>query len=213
MGEDGETHQGIYDIAYLGHIPEMTIMSPSNRTELCRMMNYAHQYEAPIAIRYPKGNLPEESEDAGPQIRFGQGYLVREEKDAFCLLLALGVCRKMAEEAAEQLAEKGIRVSVADARFVAPLSREWLLELSRQYPRILTIEDHIHTGGFGIKVRDLLAEESEESGANPGTSGSFYRAGQERSVAEPLWDQCGRNTESSGELECRSIKNGWICVW
>ena len=163
VGEDGETHQGIYDIAYLGHIPEMTIMSPSNRTELCRMMNYAHQYEAPIAIRYPKGNLPEESEDAGPQIRFGQGYLVREEKDAFCLLLALGVCRKMAEEAAEQLAEKGIRVSVADARFVAPLSREWLLELSRQYPRILTIEDHIHTGGFGIKVRDLLAEERAKS--------------------------------------------------
>lgn len=127
------------------------------------MMNYAHQYEAPIAIRYPKGNLPEESEDAGPQIRFGQGYLVREEKDAFCLLLALGVCRKMAEEAAEQLVEKGIRVSVADARFVAPLSREWLLELSRQYPRILTIEDHIHTGGFGIKVRDLLAEERAKS--------------------------------------------------
>ena len=92
-----------------------------------------------------------------------ESILVREEKDAFCLLLALGVWRKMAEEAAEQLAEKGIRVSVADARFVAPLSREWLLELSREYPRILTIEDHIHTGGFGIKVRDLLAEERAKS--------------------------------------------------
>lgn len=69
----------------------------------------------------------------------------------------------MAEAAAEQLAGKGIRVSVADARFAAPLSREWLLKLTKQYPRILTIEDHIHTGGFGMKVRDILAEEGAKS--------------------------------------------------
>lgn len=163
VGEDGETHQGIYDIAYLGHIPGMTILSPSDRGELCRMMNYAKEYDAPVAIRYPKGNLPRETEEAGPPIRLGEGYMTREPEEAFCLLLALGVCRGMAEEAAEGLLQKGIPVAVADARFAAPLSAEWLSALAAKYPRILTIEDHIHMGGFGMRVRDDLIEKGLEA--------------------------------------------------
>ncbi len=159
VGEDGETHQGIYDIAYLGHIPNMVLMAPSDREELCRMMRYAAEYPGPVSIRYPKGTLPAELGSRRPEITLGQGYLTREQEDADTLILALGICRQKAEEAADRLAEQGIRVAVADARFVH-LSDAWLAQLMGRYRRILTVEDHVGTDGFGAGIR-LQAKEPD----------------------------------------------------
>ena len=159
VGEDGETHQGIYDIAYLGHIPNMVLMAPSDREELCRMMRYAAEYPGPVSIRYPKGTLPAEPGSRRPEITLGQGYLTREQEDADTLILALGICRQKAEEAADRLAEQGIRVAVADARFVH-LSDAWLARLMGRYRRILTVEDHVGTDGFGAGIR-LQAKEPD----------------------------------------------------
>lgn len=159
VGEDGETHQGIYDIAYLGHIPNMVLMAPSDREELCRMMRYAAEYPGPVSIRYPKGTLPAEPGSCRPEITLGQGYLTREQEDADTLILALGICRQKAEEAADRLAEQGIRVAVADARFVH-LSDAWLAQLMGRYRRILTVEDHVGTDGFGAGIR-LQAKEPD----------------------------------------------------
>ena len=158
VGEDGETHQGIFDLAYLGHIPNMTVLSPSGRTELCRMMRFASSYEGPVAIRYPKGDLPDEPEVEEPPVIFGEGYFVYRPEKARYLILSLGVCRNMALEAVKQLEKAGISAAVVDARFASGISKDWLLGLASQYPRILTVEDHVHTGGFGMKVRDLLLE-------------------------------------------------------
>ena len=159
VGEDGETHQGIYDIAYLGHIPNMVLMAPSDREELCRMMRYAAEYPGPVSIRYPKGTLPAEPEIRRPEITLGQGYFTREPEGADTLILALGICRQKAEEAADRLAAQGIRVAVADARFVH-LSDAWLTQLMGRYRRIVTVEDHVGTDGFGAGIR-LQANEPE----------------------------------------------------
>ena len=159
VGEDGETHQGIYDIAYLGHIPNMVLMAPSDREELCRMMRYAAEYPGPVSIRYPKGTLPAEPGSRRPEITLGQGYFTREPEDADTLILALGICRQKAEEAADRLAAQGIRVAVADARFVH-LSDAWLTQLMGRYRRIVTVEDHVGTDGFGVGIR-LQANEPE----------------------------------------------------
>ncbi len=159
VGEDGETHQGIYDIAYLGHIPNMVLMAPSDREELCRMMRYAAEYPGPVSIRYPKGTLPAEPGSRRPEITLGQGYFTREPEGADTLILALGICRQKAEEAADRLAAQGIRVAVADARFVH-LSDAWLTQLMGRYRRIVTVEDHVGTDGFGAGIR-LQANEPE----------------------------------------------------
>lgn len=159
VGEDGETHQGIYDIAYLGHIPNMVLMAPSDREELCRMMRFAAEYPGPVSIRYPKGTLPAEPEIRRPEITLGQGYFTREPEGADTLILALGICRQKAEEAADRLAAQGIRVAVADARFVH-LSDAWLTQLMSRYRRIITVEDHVGTDGFGAGIR-LQANEPE----------------------------------------------------
>ena len=160
VGEDGETHQGIYDIAYLAHIPNMTVMSPSNRSELCKMMYFAAEYDGPIAIRYPKGNLPEDDKELG-EIQLGKGCVVYHPEGAKTLILAQGVCRQMAEEAARELTARGIATAAADARFVAPLSEAWLDELAKNYDRIITVEDHIRTGGFGMIFKDRMDEKTK----------------------------------------------------
>ena len=159
VGEDGETHQGIYDIAYLGHIPNMVLMAPSDREELCRMMRYAAEYPGPVSIRYPKGTLPAEPGSRRSEITLEQGYFTREPEGADTLILALGICRQKAEEAADRLAAQGIRVAVADARFVH-LSDAWLTQLMGRYRRIVTVEDHVGTDGFGAGIR-LQANEPE----------------------------------------------------
>ncbi|MBQ7063752.1 MAG: 1-deoxy-D-xylulose-5-phosphate synthase [Firmicutes bacterium] len=160
VGEDGETHQGIFDIAYLGHIPGMQLMAPSCEEELRRMMAYAAACEGPTAIRYPKGKVANDMIERPLVIR-GQGCVVRACEHPDYLILALGPCVQDALQAAEILRQKGIETEVADARFASALDPAWYHEMAARCGRILTVEDHIHQDGYGMKVRDLLYKQAE----------------------------------------------------
>ena len=156
VGEDGATHHGAFDIAYLGSIPNITIATPSDEWELRNMMFTALQSDAPFAIRYPRGtgrgtawrDMPFES------IEIGKARQVREGNDV--ALFVFGTLCADAEQAAEQASVIGVSAAVYDMRFAKPLDTEVILEAARKFKRIVTIEDGILRGGAGEAVIKLL---------------------------------------------------------
>ena len=150
VGEDGESHQGIYDLSYLSHIPGLTVMAPSNGAELREMLTFAAHYDHPCAIRYPRGAV---SNDQGTvaAIEVGKGLVLREGSDA--AILALGCTVPMALEAAETLEKQDhISVTVVNMRFAAPLDDELIARICQRHKVVLTAEDHVDDGGFGQKI-------------------------------------------------------------
>ncbi|MEG3068067.1 MAG: 1-deoxy-D-xylulose-5-phosphate synthase [Syntrophaceticus schinkii] len=157
VGEDGETHQGVFDLSYLRHIPRMTVMAPSDQSELVAMLKSSLKYSGPIAIRYPRGSGPQEEVDYRlPVLPFGRGELLREGEDL--VILAVGPLVYQALEAAEQLSMKGKEAAVINCRFVKPLDEELILEWSNRTKRVITIEENVIAGGFGSAVLELLAD-------------------------------------------------------
>ena len=156
VGEDGATHHGAFDIAYLGSIPNITIATPSDEWELRNMMFTALQSDAPFAIRYPRGtgrgtawrDMPFEA------IEIGKARKVREGSDV--AIFAFGTLCVDAELAAEQASVIGVSTAVYDMRFAKPLDEEMILAAARKFKRIVTIEDGILRGGAGEAVIKLL---------------------------------------------------------
>ena len=158
VGEDGATHHGAFDLSYLRHIPNMTVLAPGSEAELPGMLATALAHDGPVAIRYPRGAgeglpLPEKPEP----LPWGRGEMVREGGDA--LVVAIGSRVMPAVAAANALAaETGREVAVFNARFVKPLPREQLLELAGRYRLWLTAEENVIEGGFGSAVLELLSD-------------------------------------------------------
>ncbi|MBE6194804.1 MAG: 1-deoxy-D-xylulose-5-phosphate synthase [Rikenellaceae bacterium] len=158
VGEDGATHHGAFDIAYLGCVPNMTIATPSDEWELRNMMFTALQSDAPFAIRYPRGvgrgtawrDMPFEA------IEVGRARKVREGDDV--AVFAFGTLLADAEQAAEQAAVIGVSAAVYDMRFAKPLDEAMILDVAKRVHRIVTIEDGIIRGGAGEAVVKLLAD-------------------------------------------------------
>lgn len=156
VGEDGATHHGAFDIAYLGSIPNMTIATPSDEWDLRNMMFTALQSDAPFAIRYPRGtgrgtewrDMPFEA------IEVGKARMVREGSDV--AIFAFGTLCADAEQAAEQASVIGVSTAVYDMRFAKPLDEATILEVARKFKRIVTLEDGILRGGAGEAVIKLL---------------------------------------------------------
>lgn len=160
VGNDGPTHNGIFDIAYLRNLPEIVLMAPKDGNELKSMMKIALESGRPTAIRYPKEDIPEEK--VSPQYKkfeIGKAEILREGPDGVLLAYGAMVCRCML--AAEKLSEKGVEVTVVNARFAKPLDKELILRLVRNNKLILTVEDHVLMGGFGSAVLELVSEEGE----------------------------------------------------
>ncbi|RXT13793.1 1-deoxy-D-xylulose-5-phosphate synthase [Ammoniphilus sp. CFH 90114] len=159
VGEDGETHHGVYDIGFLRSLPNMVIMMPSNENEFQHMIYTATQYEkGPVAVRYPRGNgigIPMDAELQ--QIPVGKSVIVQE--GSHVAILALGNMLQLAEQAAEILKEDGIEPMVVDARFVKPLDRDLLLHLAKEGYHIITVEEGAVAGGFGSAVLEFYASE------------------------------------------------------
>jgi 1-deoxy-D-xylulose-5-phosphate synthase len=158
VGPDGETHQGVYDIAFLRSIPNMVVMMPRNENELARMMLTAHQYdEGPIAYRYPRVNGTGVKMDAEiTPIPIGSWETVREgERIA---VLAVGPMVELAEEAADLLRPLGIQLKVINARFIKPLDHAMLDQLAKAHYQIVTIEEGARMGGFGSAVLEYYAD-------------------------------------------------------
>ncbi len=156
VGNDGETHQGVYDIAYMNHIPNMTILAPKNRWELADMLAFATTYEGPIAIRYPRGAAYEGLQEFRQPIQLGKSETIYREKDM--VILSVGNMMETAEKVWKQLKDKGYCCSLVNARFVKPLDTEMLDELSKEHTLYITIEDGVLQGGFGMTVTDYVVK-------------------------------------------------------
>lgn len=152
VGDDGPTHHGAFDIAYLRPLPNMTLMAPRDEAMLVNMLHTAISIEdGPVALRYPRGEGLGVKLPAEPLlIERGTGEILREGQRAALLGYGLGVAKAM--EAAELLAEAGIEVTVADARFAKPLDAALLGQLAAEHELLVTVEDGVLQGGFGTAV-------------------------------------------------------------
>jgi len=151
VGDDGKTHQGVFDIAYTRVVPNLIVTAPKDENELQHLLKTALDSGRPFAIRYPRGFGLGVPLDAAPQaIPIGSGELLREGSDIH--LLAYGSMVAPAMEAAAELGRQGIDCGVVNARFVKPLDTALLQRVAQLAPRILTLEEHLVTGGFGSAV-------------------------------------------------------------
>ena len=156
VGSDGETHQGIFDLSFLCAVPNLTVMAPKSCYELADMLRFSAAWEGPVAIRYPRGKAVTSMKEFRPPIEYGKGeWMVREEGIA---LLAIGSMVETAMEVHDQLKERGISSSVANARFASPLDRELLKELAEGHYLLVVMEENVASGGFGEHVAAALEE-------------------------------------------------------
>ncbi|OAB63039.1 1-deoxy-D-xylulose-5-phosphate synthase [Leptolyngbya valderiana BDU 20041] len=160
VGADGPTHQGMYDIAYLRCIPNITIMAPKDEAELQRMLVTGVEYtEGPIAMRYPRGSgygAPLMEEGWEP-IEIGKGEVLRRGDDV--LLVGYGTMVNPALQVAEILSEHGIEATVVNARFVKPLDMETIAPLAQRIGKVVTLEEGCLMGGFGSAIVEALMDE------------------------------------------------------
>lgn len=160
VGDDGRTHHGLFDFAYLGSMPNMVVMAPKDENELAEMLTTAMQLSQPVAIRYPRGKVARcqvsggKGEVQGARCQVGKGEVLREGKEV--TLLAIGSMVSIAEEVVELLAKDGIEAGLVNLRFAKPLDKELLLQQASQYKNIVTLEEGILRGGVGAAVVDLL---------------------------------------------------------
>lgn len=156
VGEDGPTHHGLFDLAYLRELPGMSIMAPADEVELQGMLAAAVRHEGPSALRYPRaaGVGMELASEIQP-VPWGRGVKLRGGADA--AIFALGSMVPPALAAAERLQEEGLQVAVVNPRFVKPLDRDLLLHEAAACRRVLTVEEHVQAGGFGSAVLELLS--------------------------------------------------------
>lgn len=160
MGADGATHQGLFDLSFLRHIPNMSVMAPAGEAELPAMLRAAVGAGRPAAIRYPRGTVAGGlTEESGEPVEWGRGVLLLDGKDV--LILALGAMIAPSLRAAAELRKRGISAAVVNARFVKPLDAELILPLARRTGRVLTVEENVLAGGFGSAVLEMFEEYEE----------------------------------------------------
>lgn len=155
VGQDGETHHGVFDLSYLRHIPNLKVLSPKDGNELQIMLKYAFSQSGPIAIRYPRGTSSKFDEVINERDIFKEKAEILSEGKDICII-AIGKMVKIALEASRLLKEKGISSTVINGRFVKPLDSETLLSSIDGIKNILTLEDNTVIGGFGSSILELL---------------------------------------------------------
>ena len=159
VGNDGETHQGIFDLSYLSSIPNMSIIAPKNKREFEDMLRFCGEYNGPIAIRYPRGKVSTCFNNCAAPIVYGKSEVLAEDKDV--LLLALGSMVEVAEQVREKLVEQGSHVSVVNVRFVKPFDYDMLHRMLAKHHTIVTMEENVAMGGFGQGISAYLSTKGE----------------------------------------------------
>jgi 1-deoxy-D-xylulose-5-phosphate synthase len=154
VGEDGPTHQGVFDLSYLRHIPNLTVMAPKDAAELRTMLALALRHDGPSAIRYPRGKVSGDS--LSVPFEMGESEVLKEGADL--ALLAVGSTVRPALAASKRLEEDGMSVMVVNMRFVKPLDRRLLAETVSTVKRFITIEENALQGGFGSAFLEFLQE-------------------------------------------------------
>lgn len=156
VGSDGETHQGIFDYSYLTSVPNMTVMAPKNLWELRAMLEFAMDYKAPLAIRYPRGTAYRGLREFTRPIAYGKGELLYEERGI--ALMAVGSMVSTAEHVREKLKEEGYTCSLVNGRFVKPFDRELVARMAKNHSLIVTLEENVLQGGYGLPITAYIHE-------------------------------------------------------
>ncbi|HPB68057.1 MAG TPA: transketolase C-terminal domain-containing protein, partial [Candidatus Omnitrophota bacterium] len=163
VGADGMSHQGLFDIGYLRHVPEMVVMAPKDIPELKDMLAFAVSLNQAVAIRYPKEDIPVESGLPQEKLTLGYPQVIKDGDDI--LLLALGSMVRPAMQAAQELAKDGISAKVVNARFAKPLNPGMFMKEISKFKKIVTLEEGVVEGGFGSAVLELLHTYPEHKNA------------------------------------------------
>jgi len=155
VGDDGKTHHGMFDITYSRCVPNMVVAAPKDENELQHLLYTAIESGGPFTLRYPRGlGVGVELDAEFVEVPIGHGELLRPGKDL--VLLAYGSMVPVAQEAAQALSERGVDCGVANARFAKPVDPDLLRKISAMSQRILTLEEHLVTGGFGSAVLEAF---------------------------------------------------------
>lgn len=156
VGADGSTHQGIFDVSYLSEMPNMTVISPKNRYELEAAFDFAHEYDGPIAVRYPRGIASDAWKECQEKIVYGKSEVLEKGKEI--AILAVGNMVEEAEIACQHLKENGLQPTLVNARFVKPFDSDLVDELAGTHKIICTVEENVYQGGYGQAVLSYIAK-------------------------------------------------------
>lgn len=157
VGEDGETHQGLFDISYMRHIPNLVFMAPKDENELRNMMHTALSLDCPTAVRFPRGKGEGVALDAEySDLPIGKSEVLSEGSDL--TIIAIGNTVYPSMKAAEALRLKGRSVGVVNARFIRPIDRDMILAVAAKTKKIMTVEENVLAGGFGSAVLEVLSD-------------------------------------------------------
>jgi 1-deoxy-D-xylulose-5-phosphate synthase len=209
VGDDGPTHHGVFDLAFLRVIPGMVVMAPRDENQLRRMMATAAAYEeGPVAYRYPRGRALGVTLDPGPAqpIGIGTAEVLYEPEvgQRRVALLTIGTMANTAQTVSDLLGECGIGAGVVDMRFVKPLDRTTLARVAQEYDLLVTLEENCIAGGFGSAVNEALGEIAFPKVAL--TLGIPDRWIEQGPVPE-LLRRCGLDPESIVEKVLQTIKS------
>lgn len=199
VGEDGPTHHGVFDIAYLRGLPNLVVMAPKDTEEFKMMLEFATYHDGPISVRYPRGGSPlgRTSPTGGvlserasipaqqSQVQLGMPEILREGNDL--AILALGDMSYRAQEAADiLLKEDDIYACVVNARFIKPMHDKFILNLAKKYKMLVTVEEGILDGGFGSAVLEVLEHYNAEEVRlkRIGLKDRFYEHGKREELFE-----------------------------
>ena len=157
VAEDGTTHHGAFDYAYLRHMPNMVVMAPKDENELQHMLKTCLQHDGPASVRYPRGlSLGVTMDQEAEALPIGKGELLRDGKEV--AIMAIGVPVSHAVAAAKRLEEEGISTAVVNARFVKPLDRDLIIAVAKRVRYVVTVEEGCKMGGFGSAVLEALSD-------------------------------------------------------
>lgn len=154
VGADGETHQGIFDISYLSHIPNLVLMAPKNKYEMEDMMHFAIDYDGPAAMRYPRGEAFAGLKNFRPPVELGRSESIYKGKTV--VILSVGNMMEEVLKTVDLLKEQGMQPGLVNVRFIRPMDEEMLHDLAERYPLLVTAEENVLSGGFGEAVSAFL---------------------------------------------------------
>lgn len=191
VGNDGETHHGIFDLSYLNPVPNIVVMAPKDTSELELMMDLSLEINQPVAIRYPRGNSYYLEKGKYDKINLGEYEIIDEGKDI--AVLAIGNMVKHAIEAKEILLKDNINPTIVNSRFLKPIDEELLHRILKSHKKIVTIEDNVIAGGFGSVINKFILDNNYNVDIiNIGIDGQFVQHGN----ADELYKILGLSPES-----------------
>lgn len=186
VGNDGETHHGIFDLSYLNNVPNMTVMAPKDTKELELMMELSLELEGPMAIRYPRGSSYFIDKGEYKPIELGTYEIINRGENV--AILAIGNMVKQSIEAIDILNKSGINPTLVNARFLKPIDENLIMDLAKNHKYVVTVEDNVITGGFGSRINKFIIDNKLDNKIeNIGIKDEFIPHGD----VDILYEQCG----------------------